>query len=301
MSILNYIISYVLINILIIALVPAARNQYLEFIKSLSKKHTFMGWESNTNHLKRISKWILYIFLLVLFHCLIAIIAIPLLPFLIKNDRKRLIEEEKKRKTQGYIQKTKEGVIIEGFVGQMTSLKVEGSNEYAELILHVYSGAEPAYNRVIFWGELAREVVRTVDRNCKLRVEGELETITVTDQKGNDKQRDRTIAKSMQLLSIAKPITFGGMGGGGSIHCFDCKHEERITSFTHGAFEAFLGYQCQVCGKFHTLKSESEEYHKINIIDPLICDCGGELSRDKHLFCPECKSTRMSYGMRYMT
>ena len=43
------------------------------------------------------------------------------------------------------------------------------------------------------------------------------------------------------------------------------------------------------------------KYHKVNIIDPLICSCGGDLSKDKNLFCPVCKSTRMSYGMSYIT
>lgn len=297
MEIIIYITAFILINVLIIALVPASRNQYLEFIKSINKKNITSDWEDKPSFLKRI----LFILLLVLFHCLIAIIAIPLLPFLIKNDRKRLLEEDKKRKSKGFIQKKENAVIIEGFVGQMTPLKLDNSNEYVELILQVYSGPETTYNRVVFWNQLAQEVVKTVDRNCKLRVEGELESITVTDQKGNDKQQDRTIAKNMQLLSIANPITFGGMGGAGSIKCFDCKHEEEIVSFIHGAYEATIGYQCQSCGKFHDIRSISSEYHKINIIDPLICSCGGELSRDKNLFCPVCKSTRMSYGMSYIT
>lgn len=37
MEILIYITAFILINVLIIALIPAARNQYLEFIKSIAK------------------------------------------------------------------------------------------------------------------------------------------------------------------------------------------------------------------------------------------------------------------------
>lgn len=247
------------------------------------------------------SKRILFIFLLVLFHCLIAIIAIPLLPFLIKNERKRLLEVDKKRKSQGFIQETEDGVIIEGFVGQMTPLKLDNSKEYVELFLQVYSGTVTTYKRVIFWNELAQAVINTVNRDCKLRVEGESEIITIINERGDEKQQDRIKAKNMMLLRFAKPLTFGRMGGVGSIQCFDCKYEKEIISFIRGVCESTIGYQCQSCGKTHELKSISDEYREINIIDSLICDCGGELSRDKSLFCPECKSTRMSYKMSYIT
>ena len=144
MEILIYIIVFILINVLVIALIPAARNQYLEFIKSVHKENITSDWEDKPSFLKRI----LFILLLVLFHCLIAIIAIPLLPFLIKNERKRLLEVDKKRKSQGFIQETEDGVIIEGFVGQMTPLKLDNSKEYVELFLQVYSGTVTTYKRV---------------------------------------------------------------------------------------------------------------------------------------------------------
>ena len=300
MEILIYIIVFILINVLVIALIPAARNQYLEFIKSIAKENITSDWEDKPSFLKRMSKRILFIFLLVLFHCLIAIIAIPLLPFLIKNERKRLLEVDKKRKSQGFIQETEDGVIIEGFVGQMTPLKLD-SKEYVELFLQVYSGTVTTYKRVIFWNELAQAVINTVNRDCKLRVEGESEIITIINERGDEKQQDRIKAKNMMLLRFAKPLTFGRMGGVGSIQCFDCKYEKEIISFIRGVCESTIGYQCQSCGKTHELKSISDEYREINIIDSLICDCGGELSRDKSLFCPECKSTRMSYKMSYIT
>lgn len=301
MEILIYITAFILINVLIIALIPAARNQYLEFIKSIAKENITSDWEDKPSFLKRMSKRILFIFLLVLFHCLIAIIAIPLLPFLIKNERKRLLEVDKKRKSQGFIQETEDGVIIEGFVGQMTPLKLDNSKEYVELFLQVYSGTVTTYKRVIFWNELAQAVINTVNRDCKLRVEGESEIITIINERGDEKQQDRIKAKNMMLLRFAKPLTFGRMGGVGSIQCFDCKYEKEIISFIRGVCESTIGYQCQSCGKTHELKSISDEYREINIIDSLICDCGGELSRDKSLFCPECKSTRMSYKMSYIT
>jgi len=91
------------------------------------------------------------------------------------------------------------------------------------------------------------------------------------------------------------------MGGAGTITCNECDFNEKITSFIHGAYDAAVGYQCQSCGKFHTLNSHSEEYHMIKIIDPLICSCGGELSCKKHVFCPQCKSNRISYKTKFIT
>ena len=199
------------------------------------------------------------------------------------------------------VQETEDGVIIEGFVGQMTPLKLDNSKEYVELFLQVYSGTVTTYKRVIFWNELAQAVINTVNRDCKLRVEGESEIITIINERGDEKQQDRIKAKNMMLLRFAKPLTFGRMGGVGSIQCFDCKYEKEIISFIRGVCESTIGYQCQSCGKTHELKSISDEYREIKIIDSLICDCGGELSRDKSLFCPECKSTRMSYKMSYIT
>ena len=33
----------------------------------------------------------------------------------------------------------------------------------------------------------------------------------------------------------------------------------------------------------------------------LFCECGGSLDREKTLFCPNCKSTNLSYLMEYIT
>ena len=33
----------------------------------------------------------------------------------------------------------------------------------------------------------------------------------------------------------------------------------------------------------------------------LVCGCGGELSREKTIFCPKCKSTKLKYDMEYIT
>lgn len=85
------------------------------------------------------------------------------------------------------------------------------------------------------------------------------------------------------------------MGGAGTIFCKNCGYKEDITSFIHGFNDADTGYQCQSCGKFHTL-NDFEEKAK-----PLSCSCGGELSRDKALFCPQCKSKSMRYNMAYIT
>jgi len=76
---------------------------------------------------------------------------------------------------------------------------------------------------------------------------------------------------------------------------------EKIISFVHSfddegeSSDGCTGYQCQSCGKFCTL-DDFEVKAK-----PEVCSCGGELSRDKALFCPQCKSKSLRYDMEFIT
>jgi len=133
-----------------------------------------------------------------------------------------------------------------------------------------------------------------------------------------DSEENRKILSVYELIEKRnKKLYFSHLGGLDTISCFDCGYKEDVVSFLHGlkradcdkdcededcdeesdeCFEgAAIGYQCQSCGKFHEL-NEIE-----NKVKPLICPCGGELSRDKHLFCPKCKSTNMKYNCRIIT
>jgi hypothetical protein len=96
-------------------------------------------------------------------------------------------------------------------------------------------------------------------------------------------------------------LKFFHIGGAGNFYCRSCQYEERIVSFIHGDYDAVVGYQCQKCGKFHNIESHSKEYHMVHIVDPLVCECGGKLSRDEVLFCPKCKSKDTEYFMHYIT
>ena len=90
-------------------------------------------------------------------------------------------------------------------------------------------------------------------------------------------------------------LTFSSMGGAGEISCKNCNFSQEITSFIHGATSGpdawcEAGMQCQRCGGFTTTSEKKE-----------LCECGGELSRDNLLFCPKCRSKRLSYEMFYIT
>ena len=92
------------------------------------------------------------------------------------------------------------------------------------------------------------------------------------------------------------------MGGAGSISCGRCGFQEEIVSFTHGHRRdgepcGTSGYQCLGCGKFHSVNDDGLE------VDPQVprCECGGVLSREHALFCPKCRSTKLSYEMAYIT
>ena len=95
-------------------------------------------------------------------------------------------------------------------------------------------------------------------------------------------------------------LWFQRMGGCGSIHCQDCQHSEKITSFIHGIDSSYSGFQCQSCGKIATLtgggRGKANQYK-----ESLICNCGGKLDRDKVIFCPQCRSKNLSYFMEFIT
>jgi len=92
-----------------------------------------------------------------------------------------------------------------------------------------------------------------------------------------------------------KQLYYQHMSGQGIISCYDCGYKNEIVSFLHGVNNAACGFQCQGCGSFHTL-NDSQRTAK-----PLICQCGGELSRDKPIFCPQCKSKSMGYRCTVIT
>jgi len=83
-----------------------------------------------------------------------------------------------------------------------------------------------------------------------------------------------------------------GMGGKGKLYCKNCFHQEEVVSFLHGFGEdpwSSTGYQCQSCGKFHAIEYD----HKLAKLPD--CECGGELSREKIVFCPVCRSNNVEY------
>lgn len=88
------------------------------------------------------------------------------------------------------------------------------------------------------------------------------------------------------------------VGGSGTIHCNTCGFSEKFIGFLHGFGPNSWnssGFQCQACGKFHGVE------YDMNNSKGRKCECGGDLSREKPIFCPECKSKNMHYDMEYIT
>lgn len=97
-------------------------------------------------------------------------------------------------------------------------------------------------------------------------------------------------------------LAFSAMGGGGTIRCGECGYSEGITCFAHGQTEEgeecfTAGLQCLSCGKFVTVSSEAgstnQSWQK--------CDCGGQLSNKHVLFCPVCRSKKLTYDLEFIT
>jgi hypothetical protein len=86
--------------------------------------------------------------------------------------------------------------------------------------------------------------------------------------------------------------------GTGVISCKDCGFTQQIVSFLHGLDDGestLTGFQCQAYGKFHELKNS------LGVPVSMKCECGSVLSRKELLFCPTCRSKKVSYKMSYIT
>jgi hypothetical protein len=95
-------------------------------------------------------------------------------------------------------------------------------------------------------------------------------------------------------------LKFQYMGGHGTISCNNCDFQQSQTSFIHGINTSRSGYQCQACGKL-TSSTRTQNETQASKEAEMVCECGGELSREQVLFCPDCKSTNLSYSMEYIT
>ena len=86
------------------------------------------------------------------------------------------------------------------------------------------------------------------------------------------------------------------MNGAGEVSCQVCTYTSKLTGTIngdHGSDWNQKGYQCQSCGRF-------DEIEYPDRLDQLPrCDCGGEISRNEIVFCPECRSDHMIYNEQY--
>lgn len=114
------------------------------------------------------------------------------------------------------------------------------------------------------------------------------------------KENRRQVEIEKILEEQSKGLWFSRMGGCGKIRCKDCNYSESITSFTHGISSSTTGFQCQLCGKLSSLISggpvRANKYE-----ENLDCECGGQLDRDRVIFCPNCKSQNLIYKMEFIT
>ena len=115
-------------------------------------------------------------------------------------------------------------------------------------------------------------------------------------------RKNKKIEKKQKLEDLINNksfLYFKDTYGGGIIRCHGCCFKEEINCSTHGFSDVgdfYDGYQCQTCGKFHTITSYGNEITKIDR-----CPCGGKLSRDNPIFCQKCRSFDVSFQMTYVT
>ncbi len=108
----------------------------------------------------------------------------------------------------------------------------------------------------------------------------------------------RTYEKKKRSGIVEKGLRYRSMGGAGILKCNQCDFSKKVISFLHNHDRknpwSVSGYQCQLCGKFH----EVTENKKRKIPR---CECRGKLSRDKAIFCPQCKSVDVNYKLHIIT
>jgi DNA-directed RNA polymerase subunit RPC12/RpoP len=95
-------------------------------------------------------------------------------------------------------------------------------------------------------------------------------------------------------------LHFDDMIGGGELKCNSCGFKKKITVFLHGSMESMdssNGYQCLKCGNFKTIHMRGSDTKEPN----LVCSCGGDLSNEHIVFCPNCKSTDLNYELGIIT
>jgi hypothetical protein len=95
-----------------------------------------------------------------------------------------------------------------------------------------------------------------------------------------------------------RSLTYGVMGGSGTVNCETCGYKEEIISFLHSddLSRCEVGFQCQACGKFVALQDHIS-FDRARVT----CECGGTLRRDRPVFCPACRSEAMRYQLSYIT
>ena len=111
--------------------------------------------------------------------------------------------------------------------------------------------------------------------------------VAVNHMKAMIEGKDKHLNEGKLLFSI--------MGGKGQFYCNECSYSQELVSFLHGISWSSSGYQCQNCGKFHTIEKAPDTTAE------LVCDCGGRLSRNQPLFCPVCKSFKVWYDITLIT
>jgi len=99
-------------------------------------------------------------------------------------------------------------------------------------------------------------------------------------------------------------IPLNRLGGVNSLKCLSCGWKnDKTLSFVHGFGSdqwQKTGYQCQQCGAFHEIEHSIQRPVQRAAHLPA-CRCGGSLSREAPIFCPQCRSTRIDPSPLYIT
>jgi len=109
----------------------------------------------------------------------------------------------------------------------------------------------------------------------------------------------RAVIQGKKSITGQDYLFFNRMGGAGTICCKSCGNKQHVTSFIHGRSAGGnrwcrAGMQCQSCRHLCAIEGEKAPHTGE-------CQCGGKLSRDARVVCPECGSKHVKYYLRIMT
>ena len=169
------------------------------------------------------------------------------------------------------------------------------------LILKTERDNDSDYHIIGIIDKLSEYTIEKIHIGSIVYVKGNIQSIALGFQKEQEikSYHDKVIIADEIQFIRQEHLYFSLLYGFGTLCCYDCGYKEDIVSEFGDSNDLFSIYmsdcQCQTCGQINQFEYYYSDSQKQDESHERECSCGGQLSRDKFIFCPQCKSTKMDY------